>query len=189
MIRIKHLMDSVDNEDGPRLFVDRSGLTRDLTEWCAVDHVLANVAPPKALVRWFERHPSEYAHFRAMYHDFLRKSRYRPSLGELAGALDQAHYLDDAFHPFKITRRRLQRAEQINRNGACRKFAFGRAHVAAQLPHPRFAVALGDVAGQEDQLPAAHEGQVGGGRCGHSRQGDAEFGQSGCDAHVEVSGW
>ncbi|HQY88068.1 MAG TPA: DUF488 family protein [Tepidisphaeraceae bacterium] len=79
-------MDSVDNEDGPRLFVDRSGLTRDLTEWCAVDHVLANVAPPKALVRWFERHPSEYAHFRAMYHDFLRKSRYRPSLGELAGA-------------------------------------------------------------------------------------------------------
>lgn len=86
MIRIKHLMDTVDNDDGPRLLVERDGLTRDLTEWCAVDHVLTNVAPPKALARWFERHPSEYTHFREMYHDFLRKSRYRPSLNELAGA-------------------------------------------------------------------------------------------------------
>ena len=57
-------------------------------------------------------------------------------------------------------------------------FAGRRGHVAAELADPHLAVALGDVAGQEDQVAAAHEGHVGAGRNRERRQGDVEVGEA-----------
>ena len=86
MINVKHLMDPAESGDGERLWVEPSGLTKDLQEWCAVDHVLDHVGPPRKLVSWFERHPDDYATFRGRYHDWLDKSDFRPALIRLAAA-------------------------------------------------------------------------------------------------------
>ena len=59
--------------------------------------------------------------------------------------------------------------------------------VAAELADPGFAVALGDVAGDEDQLAGAHEGHVGSGRHGHRRQRDAELGEAVVDVGHSTS--
>lgn len=86
MIKIKHLMDAVEPDDGSRLWIEPIGLTKDMKEWCEVDHVLNHLGPPQGLYQWFEEHPDGYGYFRAMYHEWLGRSRFKPALQELACA-------------------------------------------------------------------------------------------------------
>jgi uncharacterized protein YeaO (DUF488 family) len=86
MIKIKHLLDPVEKADGIRLWIEPIGLTRDLRQWCSVDHVLCYLGPPIKLWTWFEEHPDGYEYFRGSYHEWLGRSRYKPALKELACA-------------------------------------------------------------------------------------------------------
>ena len=86
MIKIKHWMDAAEAGDGVRMWVEPVQLTRDLREWCKVDHVLCHLGPPTQIWEWFEEHPDGYGYFRAEYHDFLRKFKYRPALQQIACA-------------------------------------------------------------------------------------------------------
>jgi uncharacterized protein YeaO (DUF488 family) len=103
MIKVKHLLDAVENDDGQRLWVEPIGLTKDLREWCNVDHVLPHLGPPVRVWKTLEEHPDAYDFFRATYHDQLRKSPYRAALQSLALASRQEtftllHQSDDAEH-------------------------------------------------------------------------------------------
>jgi uncharacterized protein YeaO (DUF488 family) len=86
MIKIKHLMEGVEGDDGQRIWVEPIGLCKDLGEWCEVEHELCHVAPPTALWEWHQDHPDGYDYFRARYHEWLNRSPYRPALQALAGA-------------------------------------------------------------------------------------------------------
>jgi uncharacterized protein YeaO (DUF488 family) len=86
MIKVKHFLDAVEPDDGQRLWVEPIGLTRELTEWCKVDHVLKHLGPNRKLWDWFEEHEDGYEHFRGKYHEYLAKSPYRQALLMLAGA-------------------------------------------------------------------------------------------------------
>lgn len=86
MIKVKHLLDAVEEDDGQRLWVEPIGLTKDLAEWCKVDHVLKHLGPSKKAWDWFENHPDGWEHFRGQYHDSLGRSQYRQALIMLAGA-------------------------------------------------------------------------------------------------------
>jgi uncharacterized protein YeaO (DUF488 family) len=86
MIKVKHLLDTIEKDDGQRLWVEPIGLTRDLGEWCQVDHVLKHLGPNKKLWDRFESHPDEWEDFRGKYHEILTKSQYRQALAMLAGA-------------------------------------------------------------------------------------------------------
>lgn len=86
MIKIKHLLDAVEADDGTRIWVEPIGLTKDLRKWCEVDHVLCHIGPPMGLWEWFDEHPDGYDYFRATYHDWLAKSKYHSALRELAVA-------------------------------------------------------------------------------------------------------
>ena len=86
MIRVKHFLQPVEAEDGQRLWVEPFGLTKDLREWCKVEHVLPHLGPPRALWDWFDEHPDGYDYFRARYHGFLSQSKYKPALRALAQA-------------------------------------------------------------------------------------------------------
>ena len=92
MIKVKSLFDGVEPDDGVRLFVEPSGLTRDLVEWCAVHHVLSNVAPPKRMTRSLEGGPDRYPEFRGQYHEWLSGSKFVPALDELANAARAENY-------------------------------------------------------------------------------------------------
>ena len=83
----------------------------------------------------------------------------------------------------QVADRGVQRAQQVDRDRTRGLLAGGGVHVAAELADPGLAVALGDVAGDEDQVAGAHEGHVGGGRHGHRRQFDAE------GLQLVVDGW
>jgi uncharacterized protein YeaO (DUF488 family) len=84
MMNVKHLMDTVDNSDGQRLWVEPIGCTKDLCEWCHVNHVLSHLGPPRKLWDWFEEHPDCYDEFRARYHEYLARGPYRDALQQLA---------------------------------------------------------------------------------------------------------
>ncbi|MFT3786785.1 MAG: DUF488 family protein [Tepidisphaeraceae bacterium] len=84
MLKVKHLFDAAEHDDGGRLWVESVGLTKDLVEWCSVDHLLCNAAPPRKLANWYEKHPESYDQFRSQYHDFLEGSPYLAALEELA---------------------------------------------------------------------------------------------------------
>jgi uncharacterized protein YeaO (DUF488 family) len=86
MIKIKHLMDAREDDDGERLWVEPIGLTKDLTEWCAVDHVLPHLGPPKDLWEWFDEHLDGYEYFRGRYHEHLTNGGFRKALWQLAKA-------------------------------------------------------------------------------------------------------
>lgn len=68
------------------MWVEPIGLTKDLREWCRIDHVLTHLGPPKAAWQVLENHPDAYDFFRARYHEFLGKSQYKPALQALATA-------------------------------------------------------------------------------------------------------
>ena len=86
MIKIKHFLEPVEKDDGQRLWVEPIGLTRDLQQWCRIDHVLSHLGPPRKLWDWFEKHPDGYEHFRGVYHEHLSRSSYKEALQELARA-------------------------------------------------------------------------------------------------------
>ena len=84
MIKAKHFLDRIESDDGPRLWVESIGLTKDLKEWRYVDHVTPHLGPPRSLWEWFAAHPDEYETFRGRYHEWLSNSPYRPALQRLA---------------------------------------------------------------------------------------------------------
>ena len=86
MIRVKHFMAAIDEDDGQRLWVESIGLTRDLQEMCDVHHVLSHLGPPMKLWLWYEAHPDNWEQFRSKYHDHLSKGPYVDALKELATA-------------------------------------------------------------------------------------------------------
>jgi uncharacterized protein YeaO (DUF488 family) len=86
MIRIKHLLDPVEHADGQRIWVEPIGLTKDLSQWCAIHHVLTHLGPPMELWNWYEDHGDGYEYFRARYHEHLGKGPYRAALHALARA-------------------------------------------------------------------------------------------------------
>lgn len=86
MIKVKHLMDEVEEDDGQRIWVEPHKLTRDLCEWCEVDHVLPHLGPSMKLWKLLEEHPDAYDCFRAEYHEQLRSGPYRIALQSLACA-------------------------------------------------------------------------------------------------------
>lgn len=103
MIKVKHLLEAVEQSDGQRLWVEPIGLTKDLREWCHVDHVLPHLGPPIGAWKVLEEHPDAYDFFRSQYHDHLKKSPYRAALQSLAVAsrsetFTLVHQADDAAH-------------------------------------------------------------------------------------------
>lgn len=84
MIKIKHLMDAREADDGQRIYVEPIALARDLTEWCNVDHALCHLGPPIELWEWFEEHPDGYEFFRARYHEALGTGPHTDVLQRLA---------------------------------------------------------------------------------------------------------
>jgi uncharacterized protein YeaO (DUF488 family) len=103
MIKVKHLMDAVEDDDGQRLWVEPTALTLDLQEWCKVDHSLSHLGPAKSLWDWFDEHPDGYEYFRGQYHMSLEQSRYKPAMLKLAAAGQREnftllHFGDDPNH-------------------------------------------------------------------------------------------
>lgn len=103
MIKIKHFMEAKEADDGERLWVESVNLTKDLIEWCSVDHVLVHLGPPPELNEWFEEHPDGYDYFRGNYHEYLTKNGLRKPLWQLARAglnenFTLLHQGDDAEH-------------------------------------------------------------------------------------------
>ena len=84
MFTVKHLMDPAAETDGQRLYVEAGGLTKDLTDWCHVDHVVCHLGPPRELSIWFEDHPQGYEYFRGKYHEALANGPYTQVLQQLA---------------------------------------------------------------------------------------------------------
>ena len=84
MIKIKHLMEKAEPDDGQRIWVESVNLTKDLCEWCSVHHLMSQLGPPGGLSEWFEEHQDGYEYFRARYHECLQRSPYRAALQRLA---------------------------------------------------------------------------------------------------------
>jgi uncharacterized protein YeaO (DUF488 family) len=84
MIKVKHLMESVEYDDGKRLWIEPIGLTRDLCQWCSVSRVLPHLGPPREVWEWYEAHPDGYEYFRGVYHEALARGPHRQSLQELS---------------------------------------------------------------------------------------------------------
>lgn len=84
MMKVKHLMDAAEADDGQRLWVEAVGLTKDLRNWCKVHHVLPHLGPSAQLADWFDEHPDSYDDFRGQYHEALGKSPYKGALVKLA---------------------------------------------------------------------------------------------------------
>ena len=84
MIKTKHFLDRIESDDGPRLWVEAIGLTRDLQQWRLVDHVMPHLGPPGDLWEWFAAHSDDYETFRGQYHEWLAKGHYGPALQRLA---------------------------------------------------------------------------------------------------------
>ena len=68
MIKIKHLLDTVEADDGERMWVELIGLTADLREWCSVTQLLGHLGPPMSIWQWYQDHPEGYEYFRGKYH-------------------------------------------------------------------------------------------------------------------------
>ena len=86
MIKVKHVMEAVEECDGQRMWVEPIGLCKDLKEWCQVDHVLPHLGPPMSVWKVLEDHPDAYDFFRAKYHEQLNKSKHKAALQALACA-------------------------------------------------------------------------------------------------------
>ncbi|MCU1274982.1 MAG: hypothetical protein JWO48_2413 [Bryobacterales bacterium] len=92
MIKVKHVMDASEKDDGNRIWVEPVGLTTNMAEWCAVDYALPRLGPPVKLREWFEDHPSGYEFFRGCYHEALSNGPYMDSLRQLASAAAQENF-------------------------------------------------------------------------------------------------
>jgi len=103
MIKVKHFMDSVEGDDGQRLWIESINVTRDLREMCSIDHVLTHLGPPMKLWKWYEDHPDAYDCFRGEYHEALRAGPYNEALLQLAAIAQREtftllHQSDDPIH-------------------------------------------------------------------------------------------
>ena len=92
MIKVKHVMDTIEDDDGQRIWVEPIGLTHDLREWCKVDHLLSHLGPPSEMADFLEEHPDDYDRFRAGYHEVLEKSAARPLLMDLVAAARHGNF-------------------------------------------------------------------------------------------------
>jgi len=92
VIKVKHLLDAVEADDGQRIWIEPIGLTLDLRDWCRIDHVLSHLGPPRETWNWFEDHPQGYEYFRAKYHEALSRSPYRTALVDLVAASRHANF-------------------------------------------------------------------------------------------------
>jgi uncharacterized protein YeaO (DUF488 family) len=124
MIRIKHLFDSVDTQDGERIWIEPIGLTRDFVEWCKITHVMSSLGPSKEMVEWLDQHPSCFDFFEAQYLAELNSSKYMTSLRGLAVA--------SRTQTFTL----IHQGEKPNENSAVvlRNFL---AELSARVPHNR----------------------------------------------------
>src|SRR5262245_50739152 len=86
MVKVKHLMDDVEPDDGQRNWVERQKQARELGERWPVDHVLPQLGPAMKIWSVLEAHPDAYEFFRSEYHQQLRNSPYRVALQSLAVA-------------------------------------------------------------------------------------------------------
>ena len=103
MIKIKHFMEAAEPDDGQRIWIEPIGLTKDMQQWCEVQHLLSNLGPPMMIWRWFQDHPEGYDYFRGKYHEYLSQNTRRQALAHLAlvGAkadLTLLHQGDDPEH-------------------------------------------------------------------------------------------
>ena len=92
MIKVKHFMAPIEQDDGLRIWVEPIGLTTDLREWCKVDKVLPHLGPQKHIWAWFDDHPDAWEEFRGRYHEELSHSRYLPALLKLARCAMKENY-------------------------------------------------------------------------------------------------
>lgn len=105
LVKVKHLMDAVEADDGQRLWVEPVGLTRDLRGWCEVEGLLTHLAPPPKLSEWFQWHGGvgAYELFCGAYREHLSAAPHRQALQELAGRAREGgvtllHQGDDPDH-------------------------------------------------------------------------------------------
>ncbi len=103
MIKVKHLLDTVEEDDGERLWIEPIGLTLDLRQWCKIDQMMSHLGPSKHLADWFAAHPQAYEYFRGQYHQILANGPYRPTLLDLVTAgrrrnFTLVHHGDDPEH-------------------------------------------------------------------------------------------
>jgi uncharacterized protein YeaO (DUF488 family) len=92
MIKVNHLMDAREADDGNRIWVEPVGLTRDLAEWCSVEFIVPHLGPPLKLWEWFEEHPDGYEFFRGCYHEALSTGPYLKALQQLACAAGRENF-------------------------------------------------------------------------------------------------
>src|SRR5690349_10041821 len=102
MIKVKHLLDRIDHDDGVRLWVEPIGLTRDLRRWCEVDHVLPQLGPPLRAWEELQDHPERYERFAAEYRALLTNGPQGSAVAGLAAAsaahdLTLLHQGDDPY--------------------------------------------------------------------------------------------
>jgi uncharacterized protein YeaO (DUF488 family) len=94
VIKIKHLMDEVEDDDGVRMWVEPINLTRDLQEWCEVDVVLAPLAPCQSLIHALAGDAETFDSLMIRFHDELRRSPNADTLRSLAiGSLTETFTL------------------------------------------------------------------------------------------------
>jgi uncharacterized protein YeaO (DUF488 family) len=92
MIKVKHVMDPVEKDDGQRLWVEPIGLCKDMCKWCKVDTVLSELGPPMQVWDWFEEHQDGYEYFRGVYHEALSKSPHKPAMQMMAAAASRQNF-------------------------------------------------------------------------------------------------
>ena len=68
MVSVKHFLDTIEPEDGQRIWVEPIGLTHELKDWCQVSSILSHLGPPRAIWDWFSEHPDGYDFSRIRYH-------------------------------------------------------------------------------------------------------------------------
>ena len=93
---------------------------------------------------------------------FGRAIGYQMVLGEVGGRIDQACQLDDTLDAIQIaTAGRLQRSNQVDRDGARSLLAFFGRDVLAQLTDPWLAVFLGNMTRQKYSVAGLYMHHVG----------------------------
>ena len=84
MIRVKSIFDTVEADDGVRIWVEPIGLTRDLQQWCEVDYMLPQLGPPLSIWNELHAHPDHFESFIAKYETFLVQEPRRAAFARLA---------------------------------------------------------------------------------------------------------
>ena len=86
MIKVKHLMDPLEEDDGLRIWVEPIGLTRDLQEWCYIDNLLMPLTASQRTIFAATRDTEAFDYYVARFHQDLRNSPHAATLKSLAAA-------------------------------------------------------------------------------------------------------